>query len=316
MTFNWDEAVDAHLRCMRRRGRVEATIEQRKMWTDLLKTFLAGRELTLDTMREWADSLKARGLAPRSVWSGIVNIRAWCNFMEQEGITPTHLARRLERPRLPARLPQALTPEQVNALLDAAAAGTCPERDTAMILFMLETGARRGGAAGLKMGDLDLEKGSARLIEKGDRERIAYFGERVADAMRAWVAVRHPSRFRNTKTNGASAERVFGVQGFAIQRRFEVLGRAAGIPHMHPHLLRHTCATWRVMQGADASTLMQLLGWTSTLMFPVYTTLAGTLLQRQAAKSSPMQELDAQPPKPKPLSQLPREARRLLLRAT
>ncbi|MCX6024771.1 MAG: hypothetical protein NTY23_00665, partial [Chloroflexi bacterium] len=94
MNFDWDAAVDAHLRAMRRLGRVEQTIGQRKMWLDRLKAFLDGREPTLTLLREWADSLQAKGLKPRSVWSGVVNARAFFNFCELEGLTETHIARR------------------------------------------------------------------------------------------------------------------------------------------------------------------------------------------------------------------------------
>ncbi|MGD0575014.1 MAG: tyrosine-type recombinase/integrase [Anaerolineales bacterium] len=151
------DAVELHLKAMKRRGRSEVTIGARRYWLGCLGEFLAGREPTLELLREWADDLPARGLKVRSCWTAIVNARAFFNWMAEEEITPTHIARRLEKPRLPKHLPKAFTPEQVTKLLDTAATGQNPERDEALILFLLETGCRRGGAANLGMDDLNLE---------------------------------------------------------------------------------------------------------------------------------------------------------------
>ncbi len=96
-----------------------------------------------------------------------MNCRAFYNWAAQEEIIPTNVSAKLEKPRLPKHLPQALSLEQVQQLLDAAAISLCPERDEALLLFLLETGCRRGGAATLRVGDLDLENGSARVVKKG-----------------------------------------------------------------------------------------------------------------------------------------------------
>jgi site-specific recombinase XerD len=75
----------------------------------------------MDLLREWADSLPVRGLKPRSVWTAIVNPRAFFAWWADEGTVPAHVAKRLEKPRLPKHLPKAFGTEEVTKLLDEAA---------------------------------------------------------------------------------------------------------------------------------------------------------------------------------------------------
>ncbi|MGA2111772.1 MAG: tyrosine-type recombinase/integrase [Anaerolineales bacterium] len=287
MTF--EEMVQAHLKALRRRGRSEVTIASRRAWLGQLGDFLAGRETTIELLREWAEGLQARGLKPRSVWSGVVNVRAFTAWLAEEEITPANIGRRLEKPKLPRRLPKALTLDQVGKILQAAATSLRPERDTALVLFFLDTGCRRAGAANLRMPDLDLEHGSARVVEKGDKERLVYFSGRTTEALRKWLDVRDPQTFHGQYRG---SDLMFGLGPWGCGLRIEDLGRRAGVA-CHAHLLRHTSATMRVMQGADASTLQQLLGWSDLSMLPVYTTLAGDQLQARSLATSPLNRLQA-----------------------
>ncbi|MGA2112707.1 MAG: tyrosine-type recombinase/integrase [Anaerolineales bacterium] len=282
MTF--DEMAQEHLKALRRRGRSESTIANRRCHLAQLGTFLAGREATLPLLREWSDSLAARGLKVRSQWTAIVNARAFYNWAAEEEIIPVNFAKRLEKPRLPKHLPKAFTPEEVTKLMDTAATGKNPERDEALILFLLETGCRRAGAANLRISDLNLEAGTALLCEKGDKERMAFISQRTVDALRQWFRARDGAAFHGQYQN---SDRVFGLGPWGLGLMVEDLGRRARI-HATAHMFRHTSAVWRLVQGCDASTLQQLLGWSDLSMLPVYTTMSANMLQAQALKSSPL----------------------------
>jgi integrase/recombinase XerD len=298
----FDEMMQEHLKALRRRGRTEDTIANRRQHLAQLGTFLAGREATLPLLREWSDSLAARGLKVRSRWTSIVNIRAFYNWAAQEELIPANPALRLEKPRLPKHLPQALTVDQVTKLLDTVAAGRNPERDEALILFMLETGCRRGGAAGLRLGDLDLGHGSARVVEKGDRERYVYFSERTVEALRRWLQVRDPLKF---DAKFRDSDLVFGLGPWGLGVFFEKLGPKAGM-HVHAHQLRHTCAVMRLMQGIDAGSLIAIMGWAGPEMLKTYGVLAAGQVQQRAMQTTPMNAFapvpapSAQPKEPAP----------------
>lgn len=285
MTF--DEMAQEHLKALKRRGRSESTIDNRSCHLAQLGTFLAGREPTIELLREWSDSLSARGLKVRSQWTAIVNVRAFYNWAAEEGLIPSNPAKRLEKPRLPKHLPQALSMDQAQQLLDAAAASHCPERDEAMILFLLETGCRRGGAATLRVGDLDLENGRARVVEKGDRERLVFMSGRTIEALRRWLRVRDASKFRGQYQN---TDRLWGMGPWGVGLRIRDLARAAGIK-AHCHSLRHTAAVMRLMNGVDAGSLIAIMGWAGPEMLKTYGVLAASQLQAQALKSSPLASL-------------------------
>lgn len=186
---------------------------------------------------------------------------------------------RIHPQKLPEHLPRALEVSEVCLLLDAARASRNPERDTALLVFMLETGCRRGAVVGLTMDRLHVEEGYAVVLTKGNQEQFVFFEAEVQEALRTWLEVRGPA-----------PGSIFGLTGPGILQLLERLGERAGVD-VYPHKLRHTSATMRVEEGIDSSSLQQVMGWKSTRMAEVYTRLARERLRRRAVATSPMRRL-------------------------
>jgi len=108
--------------------------------------------------------------------------------------------------------------------------------------------------------------------------------------------VRDPAKFHR-KYRGTDL--VFGLGAWGLGLRIEDLGRQAGI-HATAHMFRHTCATWRVLQGCDASSLMQIMGWASPEMMGVHITLGVAQLQTRAMATSPLNGFQLKPAQPRP----------------
>ena len=161
-------------------------------------------------------------------------------------------------------------------------------RDSALILFLLETGARRSEVCGMRFTPdipdtddiLDLKRGLVRLRGKGRKERIVHIGNRTADAFAKYRRVRARQRlayrpeFWLTPKGGLLPNSLYQI----VRRR----GRDVGIPDLRPHRLRHQFAHQFLVAGGRESDLMALAGWESSAMVRRY---AKTAQQERAIEA-------------------------------
>lgn len=178
-------------------------------------------------------------------------------------------------PRAARRLPKTLKPEDIRALMVAE----MDARERAVLSLMLDSGLRLSEVAGLEIGDMDLERGMARVRHgKGDKERWVVFGSETRAVLRAWLSAR-PS------LNGKSGNAVFvGQRGrLSAGGLYKVIKRVAeraGVT-LHPHMLRHTFATEYLEAGGSLVDAKELLGHTDIRTTMVYVSVS---LERLRAK--------------------------------
>jgi integrase len=145
--------------------------------TSALRGFLAylvtGHEAEGGRWENEANSHRHRKARPATVRTYFDLLRVLFNFLAEERVTPVSLMAGLTPPRVPQDQIQPFSESQVKALLVAAAKSNQPRRNTALILFLLDTGCRAGEAVTLKMRDLDLTEGYALVIGKGASDFIA-----------------------------------------------------------------------------------------------------------------------------------------------
>lgn len=158
-------------------------------------------------------------------------------FSDEEGLTAADPAADVQPPKIPQRLPQGLTVEEVNLLLDVAGIGEgpVPLRDRALLEFLYGTGARISEAVDLNIDDLDTRTRQVRLFGKGRKERVLPLGTYAIEALEAYLvrgrpelATRGsgtPAVFLNTRGRKNSCHRVLGN----LARR----GRTSTAHHTH-----------------------------------------------------------------------------------
>jgi site-specific recombinase XerD len=162
--------------------------------------------------------------------------------------------------RRPQRLPRSLTAADREALLaqpnPRALTGV---RDRALIATMLRAGLRCSEALLLRQRDIDLDRHRIRVFGKGSKERVVPIDPLLEAHLREWRA-RRPSgeRFFNT-VRGDPKGRPLDAR--EVRRMVKRRGLKAGINDLHPHLLRHTCATsWIEERGLELHEVQLLLG--------------------------------------------------------
>jgi len=291
--MRFSDAVHAFVRSLRRRNRSTRTIENYGYWLDDFQRFhgdAALAAITVHDLRAWLDAtLEERKVGAYTLWTMVVTVQAFFNWCVREGLLEASPAQALEKPRLPQRLPKALEVDDVQRLLRAAREGKHPERDVALLLFMLDTGVRLGAVASLTLDCLYLGKSMALVHTKGDVELSVFFDAATKQALLQWLQVRDPDMFRM----GVPANSVFGLRPAGIRQVIRRWRTRAGLRRrVSAHTFRHTSATWRVERGISEQALQQIMGWRDSRMANVYTRLASHRLRRISQATSPIAMLN------------------------
>ncbi|HSB63580.1 MAG TPA: tyrosine recombinase XerC [Thermoanaerobaculia bacterium] len=250
----------------------------------------------VDTLavRSYLASLHRSRLASRSLARHLSTLRSFFRWACREGHLEKNPARAIPAPRLPKTLPRAMTLPDTERLLDADEDAPFPERDRALFELLYATGLRVSEAAGLDLEDVDFTSQLLRVVGKGNKERIAPFGETAGESLAAYL----PERLRRRKGSSA-AEREDGEPLFvnarggrlttrSMARLLKRRLRAAGLPaDISPHALRHSFATHLLEAGADLRAIQELLGHASLSTTQKYTHLDAAHLREVYRRAHP-----------------------------
>ncbi len=182
-------------------GRVEGKKAKTLEWYKAILTpfvnYLNQEGLSQLTLRKYANNLYDR-LKITSVDTHIRAIRAFLNFLHQEGYLEENLTSTLKRPRLPKQFPYVLNDEQVNLLLKAPDKKTWEGyRNYVMLLTFLDTGIRLSELLTLTIDRTNLIRGSLLVEGKGEKEREVYMGKTLRKEMSRWLKMRGSNFIRN-----------------------------------------------------------------------------------------------------------------------
>ncbi len=189
-----------------------------------------------------------------------------------------------------ARLPKNLSESQVEALLAAPDESDLGVRNRAMLELMYASGLRVTELVGLRMLDVSLNDGVARVTGKGSKTRLVPFGEEASESLRLYL-----DTARVALLHGRSCDEVFvTARGGAMTRQMfwhviKKYATQAGIPLslISPHTLRHAFATHLLNHGADLRVVQMLLGHADISTTQIYTYVAQERLKNVHAQHHP-----------------------------
>ena len=268
-------------------GLFQAWLEEEGMSTRL-------DDLGEDEMRLFILHLKGRpGLrgpaSSHTVNNRVRAMRAFFNWLYEKDYTECHRLLKV-RPPKPRELEiEILTDEEIDRIFAAINPGTVlGARNTAIFSLMLDAGLRLTEVVTLKHRDVHLDKRYVKVLGKGDKERIVSFG---ANCQRALLNYDQHYRVEN---QGQEAETFFlcidghpmGAEG--LRSLTERLSKSAGVPRLHPHLIRHTYATRFLLNGGNLFLLQQNLGHTSLEMVRRYLHIASRMAAQISQDFSPL----------------------------
>jgi integrase/recombinase XerD len=217
-------------------------------------------------------------LAPASIARGLVAVRSFHQFCAAEGLLDGDPSEQVGAPRVPQGIPKALDEPEIDAILHSVV-GNDPraQRDRAILEVLYATGVRISELVGLDLADIDLDDGIARVVGKGDKERVVPMGRAARTELRTYCADGRLA-LRSARVARRDADAVFlNARGGRLTRQgcWQLVRRAGervGLgDRLSPHVLRHSCATHMLDHGADIRVVQELLGHASVSTTQVYT---------------------------------------------
>jgi len=195
----------------------------------------------------------------------------------------------LEYPKLRKSLPKYLTLDQSAALLRAVS-GQNEKRDYAILMLFLNCGIRRSELVGLNISDVYEDR--IRVIGKGNKERIVYFGASCRKAIDAYLPERNKKVLSDNRALFGSRDGN-RISATAVHRLVKKHMLAAGLDatQFSAHKLRHTAATMMLSGGVDVKTVQEVLGHENLNTTQIYTHIENTEL-KIAAEANPLSKLD------------------------
>jgi integrase/recombinase XerC len=184
-------------------------------------------------------------------------------FLRQEGLAVTNPATRLRTPRPGQRLPEVMSAEKTNNMLDAVEAGKrvekpSRERDIAFLELLYGCGIRVGELVGIDLDDLDLAEGWLKVNGKGNKQRQVPVGERAVDAVNRYLERRSAAPDERALFVNGQGTRLSDRQVRRLVKFYATL--VTGDSTVHPHSFRHAYATHLLSDGADLRAIQELLG--------------------------------------------------------
>ena len=285
-------------------GLSERTVEWYQQALGLFQTWLAEQEMSTclddiggDEVRLFILYLKTRpglrGLASsHTVNNRVRAIRAFFNWLYREDYTECHRLEKVKPPKTRRKVIEILTDEEIERTFANINPNTVlGARNTAIYSLMLDTGLRLTEVVTLKYQDAHLDNRYVKVLGKGDKERIVAFGTTCQRALLNYV------QHWRVGNEGEEGETLFlCIDGHpmgaeALRSLTERLSKTAGIPRLHPHLIRHTYATRFLLNGGDSLLLQQNLGHTSLEMVREYVHIASRMIAQISQGFSPLDRL-------------------------
>ena len=231
------------------------------------------RTSTLQDLRGWlswarlgGDARKKNALSPATMARKIAAIRSFYKWTQREGMLDQNPAARLQRPRVPKKTPRFLDVSEASVVVEKPTqGGWFLDRNRALLELMYGSGIRVSEAVQLDVHNIDVSERLVRVMGKGKKERIVPFGPPAAEALNAWLR-QIPAEgplFLNRYSNRLSARSAWKIVRDA--------GATNGITGLHPHALRHSCATHLLGSGADLRAIQEQLGHASLSTTQRYT---------------------------------------------
>ena len=229
---------------------------------------------------DFIDSLKMEGYASSSIARQVIAIKVLCLFLKRESNLSFNFALYVETPKVWQLIPEVLSCEEMEKLLEAPDVETLQgSRDRAILEVLYACGLRVSEVCNLKINSVD--DAYVRVMGKGKKERIVPIGKKAIEA------IDHYLHHYRSESDSETVQELFvtsrgkPLDRVAVWKMIKTYAKKAGIAkNISPHTLRHSFATHLLDNGADLRVIQELLGHASISSTDRYTHISKSHLQQ------------------------------------
>jgi integrase/recombinase XerC len=233
----------------------------------------------------WIGDLYSQNNKPKSIQRHLSSAKGFFRFLKKNDLISSSPFELVTAPKSSNTLPDVLSPEDVEQLLNFKPSNTIEIRDMAIVELMYSSGLRVSETANINISDFEENMSFLRVIGKGSKTRLVPMGRFAINAINNWLIEREKisnntdALFLNSKGSRLSVR--------SIQLRLKKMAIKQGLPPVHPHMLRHSFATHMLESSSDLRTIQELLGHSSLSTTQIYTKLDYQHLAKIYDKSHP-----------------------------
>lgn len=239
------------------------------------------QQIKKEDIKQYLKKLKESKMSDKSISRNISSIRTFYKFLLVEKIVVRNPIELIELPKTKKSLPNVLSIEEVDKLLNITVVDPFSSRNKAMLELMYATGLRVSELIHLKIKDIDLEEALVKTMGKGSKERIIPIGDYALHAIKDYL-IYNREQLLKRKVNDYL---FLNNHGNALTRQgfFKILKKLAKekeiATNFSPHTLRHSFATHLLNGGADLRSIQELLGHSDISTTQIYTHVSNELLK-------------------------------------
>ena len=233
----------------------------------------------------WIGDLYSQNNKPKSIQRHLSSAKGFFRFLKKNNLISSSPFELVTAPKSSNTLPEVLSPEDVEQLLNFKPSNTIEIRDMAIVELMYSSGLRVSETVNINISDFEENMSFLRVIGKGSKTRLVPMGRFAINAINNWLNERvkisnnTDALFLNSKGSRLSVR--------SIQLRLKKMAIKQGLPPVHPHMLRHSFATHMLESSGDLRTIQELLGHSSLSTTQIYTKLDYQHLAKIYDKSHP-----------------------------
>lgn len=247
-------------------------VMQKQSWEDITRSDVIG----------FLHMLKDDGKSTATIARNTSTIRLFHQFLIREQIVSHDPSLHIETPRKDRKLPDILSPNDIDKLLTINETTPLAIRNKAMLELLYATGLRVTELITLQVSDLHLTMGFVRCLGKGSKERIVPLGHHAIAAIEEYLESARPKLTKNRLDDNVLFVNQHGRpltrQGF--WKVLKTVAQNAGLEkRITPHTLRHSFATHLLENGADLRAVQEMLGHSDISTTQIYTHVTRTRLK-------------------------------------
>ena len=240
---------------------------------------------TEEICSSWIADLFQQNVSARSIQRHISSAKGFFEYAQKNTLIHGSPFELINSPKSPNYLPNVLSPEDVEQLLNFKPKNIQETRDMAIVELIYSSGLRVSEAVNVDLNDFEESGNFLRVLGKGSKTRLVPVGRFAQSAIDKWIEERKKistideALFVNLRGGRISTR--------SIQERIKTLALMQGLPPVNPHMLRHSFATHLLESSGDLRSIQELLGHTSLSTTQIYTRLDYQHLIKIYEKSHP-----------------------------